>query len=259
MLIPTQRQLEPSTMGTRPPRSLSSAGADGQQPAYRGYHEYSFAHATMGKRLPTILAKAIDDVVKTLNEQSDEDRIKDLLGCIERMEDLMDDLQDNVRPLDRLRLLPQLSSHDQAKLRPIIDECAQSSQTRTTTLTAGNQWTDERHGAVEQAADALFPRQGLHDRPVAIRRGVQVPPSRRMLRRVQILGRLVRQALSPCFSKSSDASTDAVTSSSVKSARRSRGRVRPSLSSRPGSARATRSRRLTRPRPRSSAACSSTS
>lgn|SRR5258708_1005711 len=38
-------------------------------PAYRGYHEYSFAYATMGKRLPTILGKAIDDVVKTLNEQ----------------------------------------------------------------------------------------------------------------------------------------------------------------------------------------------
>lgn len=34
-----------------------------------GYHEYSFAYATMGKRLPTILGKAIDDVVRTLNEQ----------------------------------------------------------------------------------------------------------------------------------------------------------------------------------------------
>lgn len=34
-----------------------------------GYHEYSFAYATMGKRLPTILGKAIDDVIRTMNEQ----------------------------------------------------------------------------------------------------------------------------------------------------------------------------------------------
>lgn len=51
-------------------------------PAYRGYHEYSFAYATMGKRLPTILGKAIDDVVKTLNDQSDEEFILDLIACI---------------------------------------------------------------------------------------------------------------------------------------------------------------------------------
>ncbi|BGP51558.1 Hairy/enhancer-of-split with YRPW motif protein 2 [Rhodotorula kratochvilovae] len=73
-------------------------------PAYRGYHEYSFAHATMGVRLPTILGKAIDDVVKTLNDEYDEERIVDLTECISRMEDLMDDLQGN------------------AKLRPIIDD-----------------------------------------------------------------------------------------------------------------------------------------
>ncbi|KAG8936226.1 hypothetical protein FRC02_003926 [Tulasnella sp. 418] len=73
-------------------------------PAYRGYHEYSFAHATMGHRLPTILGKAIEDAVKTLNEQTDEDLILDLLGCIERMDDLMKDLSGN------------------AKLRPIVDD-----------------------------------------------------------------------------------------------------------------------------------------
>ncbi|GAA5824717.1 hypothetical protein JCM5353_004420 [Sporobolomyces roseus] len=73
-------------------------------PAYRGYHEYSFAHATMGVRLPTILGKAIDDVVKTLNEEYDEERIVDLTECISRMEDLMDDL------------------HANSKLRPIIDD-----------------------------------------------------------------------------------------------------------------------------------------
>lgn len=73
-------------------------------PAYRGYHEFSFAHETMGKRLPTILGKAIDDTIKTLNEQADEDMMIDLNRCIERMQILMHDLQHN------------------AKLRPIIDD-----------------------------------------------------------------------------------------------------------------------------------------
>ena len=54
-------------------------------PAYRGYHEYSFAHETMGKRLPTILGKAIEDVYKTLNQEWREEVIVDLLQCIERM------------------------------------------------------------------------------------------------------------------------------------------------------------------------------
>lgn len=73
-------------------------------PAYRGYHEFSFAHATMGKRLPTILGKAIDDVVKTLNEQSSEEVILDLIECIHRMDALMKDLSGN------------------SKLRPIVDD-----------------------------------------------------------------------------------------------------------------------------------------
>ena len=73
-------------------------------PAYRGYHEYSFAHETMGKRLPTILGKAIEDVFKTLNQQSDEELIIDLLQCIERMQGLMQALQEN------------------QKLRPIVDD-----------------------------------------------------------------------------------------------------------------------------------------
>lgn len=62
--------------------------------------------ATMGVRLPTILGKAIDDVWKTLNQESEEERIVDLVACIHRLEDLMDDLQKN------------------AKLRPIIDDGA---------------------------------------------------------------------------------------------------------------------------------------
>ena len=58
----------------------------------------------MGQRLPTILGKAIDDVVLTLNQEFDEDRIVDLVQCIERMDALKQELQ------------------DQAKLRPIIDD-----------------------------------------------------------------------------------------------------------------------------------------
>ena len=65
---------------------------------------YSFAYATMGQRLPTILGKAIEDVVVTLNQEYDEERIVDLVQCIERMEALMKELQ------------------EQAKLRPIIDD-----------------------------------------------------------------------------------------------------------------------------------------
>lgn len=63
--------------------------------------QFSFAHDTMGKRLPTILGKAIDDTVRTLNENSDEDVIKDLVACIERMDTLMHDLStnQNLRPI----------------------------------------------------------------------------------------------------------------------------------------------------------------
>lgn len=51
----------------------------------------------MGKRLPTILGKAIDDTIKTLNEQSDEEKMIDLNHCIERMQVLMHDLQHNAK------------------------------------------------------------------------------------------------------------------------------------------------------------------
>jgi len=73
-------------------------------PAYRGYHEYSFAHATMQSRLPTILGKAIEDATRTLNSQSSEERVLDLAQAINRMGELMIDLSGN------------------AKLRPIIDD-----------------------------------------------------------------------------------------------------------------------------------------
>lgn len=49
----------------------------------------------MGHRLPTILGKAVDDVIRTLNEQSSEEEVIDLVQCIERMEGLMTDLSGN--------------------------------------------------------------------------------------------------------------------------------------------------------------------
>lgn len=64
----------------------------------------------MEKRLPTILGKAIEDVARTVNENSDEDIIIDLVQCIERMEALMHDLSTN------------------QKLRPIIDDGEGDSQ-----------------------------------------------------------------------------------------------------------------------------------
>jgi hypothetical protein len=51
----------------------------------------------MGKRLPTILGKAIDDTIKTLNEEADEDKMIDLNKCIDRMHILMHDLQHNAK------------------------------------------------------------------------------------------------------------------------------------------------------------------
>lgn len=49
----------------------------------------------MGHRLPTILGKAIDDVIRTLNEQASEEEVTDLVQCIERLEGLMTDLSGN--------------------------------------------------------------------------------------------------------------------------------------------------------------------
>ncbi|CAL1694509.1 unnamed protein product [Somion occarium] len=87
------------------PRTPSSIDPNNPPwPAFRGYHTYSFANATMGHRLPTILGKAIEDVIETLNGLSDEEEIHDLVSCIQRMDTLKNEL------------------HQHAKLRPIIDD-----------------------------------------------------------------------------------------------------------------------------------------
>ncbi|PIL31472.1 hypothetical protein GSI_06174 [Ganoderma sinense ZZ0214-1] len=98
--LPSRQKIKPVY-----PRSPSTIDPNNPPwPAYRGYHEYSFAYATMGQRLPTILGKAIEDVVLTLNQEYDEERMVDLVKCIERMDALKQELQEH------------------AKLRPVIDD-----------------------------------------------------------------------------------------------------------------------------------------
>jgi len=98
--LPSRKEFVPN--GPRTPSRIDPNNPP--WPAYRGYHEFSFAHATMGVRLPTILGKGIEDTVKTLNSEWEVERIEDLVLCIERMDKLMIDLSGN------------------AKLRPIIDD-----------------------------------------------------------------------------------------------------------------------------------------
>lgn len=46
-------------------------------------------------RLPTILGKAIEDATRTLNEQYEEEKVIDLVQCVERMVSLKTDLSSN--------------------------------------------------------------------------------------------------------------------------------------------------------------------
>ena len=122
-------------------------------PAYRGYHEYSFAHATMQSRLPTILGKAIEDATRTLNEESSEERIVDLVACIERMGQLMTDLSGN------------------AKLRPIIDD--NEADVALWNKEIAKYFQGEQNPDFHPCHTSNFShRQGLHERPMVIRRGL---------------------------------------------------------------------------------------
>ena len=49
----------------------------------------------MGHRLPTILEKAIEDVLCTVNTLALEEEIVDLLECVKRMETLKAELESN--------------------------------------------------------------------------------------------------------------------------------------------------------------------
>lgn len=127
----------------------------------------------MGKRLPTILGKAIDDTMKTLNEEHEEGKITDLLRCIERMTQLMDDLHSNAT----LRVIKDDGEGDVALWNKEIARffkgehqqgkgyCASIHIPRAMVLTHWLHLTLTHH------------RQELHERPLALRRGLQVPPS----------------------------------------------------------------------------------
>lgn len=89
--LPERKVVQPSF-----PRTPGSVDPNNPPwPAFRGYHTYSFANATMGVRLPTILSKAIQDVLMTVNTLSSEHLIVDLLGCVKRMEELKAELEGN--------------------------------------------------------------------------------------------------------------------------------------------------------------------
>ena len=124
----------------------------------------------MGVRLPTILGKAIDDVWKTLNQEYDEGRVTDLVECVHRMEDLMNDLQGN------------------SKLRPIIDDGAGDialwnkvhiiSYIPPITLVPVDHCTDvEFHSLTRIGNCKILPWQGLYERALVVCRGIQVPSS----------------------------------------------------------------------------------
>jgi hypothetical protein len=125
-------------------------------PAYRGYHEYSFAHATMGVRLPTILGKAIEDATRTLNEQSSEELILDLVQCIERMGVLMTDLSNN------------------ALLRPLVDDGEADVAMWNKEIA---KYFQGPHFVHPSFSFSFHFRKRLHERPLAVCRSIQVPPS----------------------------------------------------------------------------------
>lgn len=98
-MVPVSLSVENMPSRTNPgpcPRTPSRIDPNNPPwPAFRGYHEFSFAYATMGVRLPTILGKAIEDVIKTLNSEWEVERIEDLVQCVHRMEGLMVNLSGN--------------------------------------------------------------------------------------------------------------------------------------------------------------------
>lgn len=126
----------------------------------------------MGVRLPTILGKAIDDTSRTLNEQSAEDRIVDLVQCLERMDTLMADLSGN------------------AKLRPIIDDGEADVALWNKEIAKYFQGVYSYHSRL--LSSIPLSRKGLYERTLAFRRSVQVSSLARMLQCKQVLERLRR-------------------------------------------------------------------
>ena len=129
----------------------------------------------MGHRLPTILGKAIDDVIRTLNEQSVEGEIVDLIQCVDRMHVLMVELSES------------------AKLRPIIDgpsglswfHCLEYADLRIPDGEADVAlWNKEIaryfRGNLQREFTFGSPNPGrrsnVHERPMGLCRSIQVSP-----------------------------------------------------------------------------------
>jgi len=113
----------------------------------------------MGVRLPTILGKAIDDATRTLNEQSSEEKVIDLVQCIERMDVLMQDLSGN----QKLRPIIDDGEADVALWNKEIAKYFQGMSTSVSSSAILKRWAS--------------PREGFHERTLALRRGVQISPS----------------------------------------------------------------------------------
>jgi hypothetical protein len=125
----------------------------------------------MGVRLPTILGKAIDDVTRTLNDQSSEEKIVDLIHCIERMDVLMQDLSGN----QKLRPIIDDGEADVALWNKEIAKYFQGVYSSVLLSSIISKW-------------GFAPREGFHERTLAVRRGLQVSPSPRGIHRQQVLG-----------------------------------------------------------------------
>ena len=117
----------------------------------------------MGHRLPTILGKAIDDVVVTLNEESAEERIVDLVACIERMEELKVELEQH------------------AKIRPIVDDGEADVALWNKEIAKYFLGGSDAGCASAMSLIQHDSRQGFHERYVAFRGGIQVSPPTRVL------------------------------------------------------------------------------
>ena len=105
----------------------------------------------MQSRLPTILGKAIEDAIRTLNDQAEEEEVVDLSQSIERMGELMTDLSGN------------------AKLRPIVDDGEADVALWNKEIAKYFQgWLTERIIAVH----LTFRRERFHECSLVIRRSI---------------------------------------------------------------------------------------
>ena len=124
----------------------------------------------MGHRLPTILGKAIDDVIETLNTLSEEEEILDLVACIERMTTLKKELQES------------------AKLRPIEDDSEADVILWNKVIAKYFEGARIQSDVYPKAMLRFRNRQGFHERPLVIRRSVQIQAPQRVLHSQQVLG-----------------------------------------------------------------------